>query len=529
MVLISIFKRFISMIVFPGDPDIASKRALASLIRGIAKSGPQWYEPWSDRLTSNLANVMDRISARTSRADAIFTHTILADDKERERIEDALIDAALKGEGRALADLGFPSIRMAADGGNTPDPLVEMDAIFRERLGAMNSLSVAEVVSGHASMLRLASFCAYRFSDISTRFTSSRKGGRPLSKIPAADLLPTLEDLYFLIAGCQFGKEMRTMYLSLVELSGQTDYPPEQAAMDLQTILEAITGSLKDTFLLNVIRAIRSDPYFEPAVDTVGRDLKKNLINRLSSEYGRRRAALAEGIRAEAINAMLKKLFGGVELLPVAGWTEAESATLMSAGMPGLTNLTSISALKNFLRFLYADRIRPAISNAIVELDFSDTDFRRSLSDSADAVDRLQTAVGEFEASVIIPGQNNYARYITAMRDGSLDTPGHRSAIRAVESVKIQADAVIQSAFSELGALSVHLLAMQDDLRSRDPRILYKVQTINQRKRGIVDSLAEATKETVSFLGLLRMLSVDRERAKQAVNRMVAERPPVEP
>ncbi|MFH2114383.1 MAG: hypothetical protein ABIJ86_07745 [Spirochaetota bacterium] len=529
MVLISIFKRFFSMIVLPGDPETARKRALASLVRDFAKAGPQWYEPWSDRLTSDFATMVERIGSATNRAAGVFSHTVLGDDREKERIEDALIDAALRKDGRTLADLGFPSIRSASGGANSPDPLAQMDATFRERLGALNSPSVAEVVYGHASMLRLASFCAYRFSDISAGFNSSRKGRKSLSKIPAADLLHVMEDLYFLIAGFQPRAEMKTMYLSLVELSGQKDYPPEQAFMDLRTILEATTSSLKDTFLLNVIRAIRADPFFEPAVDAGGSDLRKTLMDRLGSEYGRRRAALSESIRAEAIDAMLRKLFGGVELLPVSGWTEAESETLMDAGLQGLSNLKSLSALKSFLLFCYASRIRPAISNAIVGLDFSDTDFRRSLSDSADAVDKLQMTVSEFEASVMIPGQNNYARYITAMRDGSLDAPGQRSAARAVDSVKLRADAVIQAGFSELGALSVHLLALKDDIKSHDPRILYRIPSMDQRRRGIAGSLAEATKEVVSFLDLLRMLAVDRDSAKQAVKKKATEQQPVEP
>jgi hypothetical protein len=528
MVLISIFKRFFSMIVFPGDPEMARKRALASLVREILKTGPQWYEPWSDRLTIDFATAVERISAATIRADSLFSHTIMGDEKERKKIEEGLINTALSKDGITLSDLSFPSIQAAVDGYNSPDLLVDMDVIFRERIGALNSQSVAEVVSGHASLLRLASFCTYRFNDISIGFTSAKKGGKLLSRIPATDLLPALEDLYFLTAGFQSLMELRTLYLSLVELSGQIDYTPAQAATDVRTILEAITGSLKDTLLLKVIRAIRSDPYFEPAVDTGGSDIKKKLIDRLSSEYGRRRVALTESIRAEAINAMLKQLFGGVELLSIAGWTEAESATLMDAGMQGLSNLTSMAALKSFLRFSYADRIRPVISNAIVELDFSDTDFRRSLSDRADNVDKLQTALGEFEANVMIPGQNNYARYLMALRDGSLDAPGHRSAARAVESVKAQADMVMQGAFSELGALSVHLLAMKDDIKGHDPCILYRISPLDQRRRRIAESLTEVTKELVSFLDLLRLLSMDRDRTKQAVSQMTKEFQPVE-
>ena len=263
-------------------------------------------------------------------------------------------------------------------------------------------------------------------------------------------------------------------------------------------------------------------------VDNGEKVLKKTVIERLGSEYGRRRAALAESIRAEAIAGMLRTLFGGTELHPVAGWTDAESATLIDNGLQGLSNLNSITALKSFLPFRYADRIRPMISKAIVELDYADTDFRRSLSDRADAVDKLRTMLDDFEVSVMIPGQSGYARYLTALREGSLDASGLRSAARAVEAVKLKADALIQAAFSELGALSVHLLALKDDSRCNDPRILYKIASLDQRRRSITDNVAEEAKMLVSFLDLLRMLSVDRDRAKQSVSKIAMNMRPVE-
>jgi hypothetical protein len=516
MSLLSILKRFFSILVLPGDKATVKKHALAALVKHIARNGPHWYEPWSDRLTAEIIPLFDRLADSAKRVAAVLDRTIGGGIEDAQRVESRLVDAVLHQTGSSLAASGFDAVYADASTRHVPDLVATMDQLFQERLKGLRSSLMGALVTDYRTILRLSALCRYRYEDIPGLFQTTGGMAKYRSKLDGSMAVQYLEDLYFLAHGLVFDGSVMKVLLLIHEAAGMLDYDSDQLTADLQVIGASITGPLQDDALKAVIRAIHSDPFYEPAVDMETYDIVKVIAERLSGQYALRRAVMIEQLTTQALEARTKAVFGETMLLDVSGWTQAESVILSGAGFPQLPHIRALSVVKSFLFSSYADRIRPVISLVVVDLDFADVEFRRTLSDMADAVSGIRQEIAGFEQFITSPGNSEFLRYVLLAQQESLDSTGMRSANRAVQLAREQADRIMQSAFSKIGSLSDGLGALVEDIKSREPHLVYRVAFSDQKRQDIIKRMFAVNDSLAAVLDLLRMLSMDYDHARHS-------------
>ena len=266
------------------------------------------------------------------------------------------------------------------------------------------------------------------------------------------------------------------------------------------------------------MRAIQTDPDFELREDEAKIDIRAAAAERAKAAYTERRTIMAERLAREALDSRVRAVFGDSPLLPVQGWTEELSAALSSAQLPKLSCMRPLSVVKSFLLSAYFPRIRPSITAAVVDLDFSDRIVRTALSDEADAASRLSEEIGAFEESVSEHGRSDFSRLVVSLASGQADLAGKLPARRVVEEANAAADRIVQDAFTRFGDLRERLDSIRDDLKSRRGEIVANAAVVNIHKSEIPRKVEEAANLLALALDLLRMLAVDSAETQKTVD-----------
>ncbi|HCM25327.1 MAG TPA: hypothetical protein DIC34_02060 [Treponema sp.] len=521
MLIATFLRRFFTVFFQFGSSNASSKRALSALFDEISRRGPSWYEPWTDRLDAELAEAVERARRSCARMSKVYLPTMDGRPEAVAAAADAVLNRALAGDSAdpdSLASLSFEAIRAEVPEIDSPDAIESMDRIFKERLGAFRSEAALRAASGYRTNARLASLCRYDFAELLDPFAPKQPGTKGRRKTSGAPLASALADLHFLVSGLKTDGEARDVFLALRDQADTADYPAELAGLDYDLLAAAVTGPLRADGLGRTVRAIQTDPDFELREDEAKIDIRAAAAERAKAAYTERRTIMAERLAREALDSRVRAVFGDSPLLPVQGWTEELSAALSSAQLPKLSCMRPLSVVKSFLLSAYFPRIRPSITAAVVDLDFSDRIVRTALSDEADAASRLSEEIGAFEESVSEHGRSDFSRLVVSLASGQADLAGKLPARRVVEEANAAADRIVQDAFTRFGDLRERLDSIRDDLKSRRGEIVANAAVVNIHKSEIPRKVEEAANLLALALDLLRMLAVDSAETQKTVD-----------
>jgi hypothetical protein len=525
MVVLDWLKRLLSLLSLPGDPERAAKRGLAALLRDIERRGPRWYHPWSNRLDRRLAADFAGLKATAERMGTIYRTTIDQAPEAARPVLERLAERLLAGEGLNLAGLRFDRLRRdaaesaaAAPGGpGADDELEAVDALFKRRLAAFETEAARAAAAGVQLNLRYAALAAFRWDYLSPALAGRASG------VPASPLAGDLADLYYLLAGprpdARTAAAGRAVFLALREEAAPPAYSAAAAEADWAALAAALSGPFAPDGFGRVVRAVHADAAFELREYAGADDFRKTLADSLSADYAARRRAAAERLAAERLETLRAALFGDSPLLPVQGYSAELSGQLAAVQLPEFGSRQPLSVVKSFLAGVYLVRLRPAVSAAIVDLEYSDVGFRSALADAADALGALAEAIGVFERQA-----EAFARadFLGGLAAGALEAADRAAADRAVRALNREADRLIQETFALGFDLSKRLRTLGGDLKSRRPELVANAQLIALRHPQTAAGLERTAAALDQFTALLRQLAVDSSAARGSVQAKAA-------
>ncbi len=518
MVVATLLKRFFAIFSLFGSRPGSQKRSLSALFAEIRRRGPSWYDPWTDRLSEEFAEAIERLRRSCARMAKVYLKTVDGPIDAESAATAAVLESALAEAGGSLKSLSFEAIRAEVEASQAVDLLEAMDALFQQRIAALRAEPVARAAAAYGTNQRLASLCRFKFDGLLVPFAPKKNGGRRRRQIVAEPLAAAVADLHYLIAGLKPDADVRRVFLELRAVADPEGYPADVAAADYNALTFVLGGPLRSEAVGRVVRAIRMDAAFPLRADHPTGDIRATISAKATEEYSSRRELMADRITQEAMEAQIFAVFGDIPMLPVEGWSENISDSFAAVGLPRLSHLRSLSVLKSFMAALFFPTIRPAVSNAIVDFDFADRHFRSALSDEADEAARVAEDLSAFEESVSSHGRSEFARIAAALEAKEEEKVGAILARRTIDDAKAFADRTIEGAISRFSALLSHLETICDDLKSRAPQVVVNAAVVNAQKRSLVQNLEKSAHLLGLFLDLLRRIvaSAHRERVGKA-------------
>ncbi len=514
-------KRIITTIILPGDPETKRKRALSALLKEIGKKGPSWYDPWSNRISRNFGTQVARLSEICKRMSRVFKKTIDGGPETLSNAEYALINSMLEEVGQSLACLSFDALRKAALADKTKSPLQTIDLLFKERMALLRSDALKTCAAGFRTAMKLAALCRFSFDETTALFRADAapkgKAKETKKSLPVESILPQIQDLTFLISDLKLDAAGRDVFLRLHGFSGLDDYSAEQAAKDFDDALALAGSQLSGHLLQKTIKAAREDPFMEFTAYSVDVDIRKDVGTKLMQVFNERRAIMHKKNAEDALETRMRQVFGDMALPPLKGWGENEELKLVNAGLPALSGILTFSIMKNFLKIFYAPMFRVAISEAIMDLDFCDPQFRFNLSDEADEMGALIEDLQEFEESVAVPGHSQYAMVLGSIRGSLLDATVKLPCRKIIADANIKADALIQKIFAKTKALSMRLSNLREDLKNGKGLYVNKIIGGDTKKAVRARALIDAAQKIVFLDEILKHTAVDTATANRII------------
>ncbi len=154
--------------------------------------------------------------------------------------------------------------------------------------------------------------------------------------MPGEEALDGLLDLYFVIGRLQVTEAVASNVRYLASrLYADDRYDPDALTRAAERARDMLQQAVPAPLLLDLIRAVRRDPGYLPRVDEGTEEHLAAFTRRVTEQYEHDRERLAREAGRAALDADVKALFEGIELLALKGYSDEESAMLLRRDMEG--------------------------------------------------------------------------------------------------------------------------------------------------------------------------------------------------
>lgn len=510
------FVEFLRGIFGRGGPDALKRAELRKIYAFLAQIRPPYYKPKGNLVLPGFAqglyNFRSILRPLVDMARKTISHS---DIRIYQRFFDYLVDARLPAESRDKK-AAFAYEGMKSRIGNAVREDEEFEAIgreFQEFLHLVDSLSIGDLDRELAEVEQFSDICRYDWDRIVGLFDPGANMDNPNYRpdFQTADgekILPELVDLYYILADFSFGETLARNILIILER-----HTPQTAVSIQRQKLEKIFSALNKGLslrlhrdvLLALIRALKSDPLYDPPIVREGTDYVERYRRRMVTQYEKDRERLQREQHESAITADIEALFGSAEVAPVDGYDEDEDAYLRRESPNGFTHIKPLRILKTFVHNNFEKDIREPVKRLLVEGYFDNKGFQNNLANIIYQCERSAGRIDEFEASLRGNGRISIVamkRYVEEMRRGK-DVSSFLN--RLVDAINQRAREICEDETRLLQMLGEAMGDLLVDYRRPSPDLVTNIRTLGgARNKEILGQIAEGKRQLDTLLRIMR-------------------------
>lgn len=516
MNIFSSLVEFLRGIFGRGGPDAAKKAELRKTYVYLSQIRPPYYKPKGNLVLPGFAqgvyNFRSILRPLVEMARKTISHS---DIRIYQRFFDHLVDARLPEETREKkASFAYEGMKTRIANSVKEDE--EFEAIgreFQDFLRQVDSLSISDLDRDLAEVEQFSDICRYDWDRIVGLFDPGANMDNPnyrpdFRPAEGEKVLPELVDLYFILADYVFGDNLVQNLLIILERQAPQT-PVATQRQKLEKIFSALNKGLalrlhRDV-LLALIRAIKSDPAYDPPLVRETNDYVERYRRRMVTQYEKDRERLQRERHETAISTDIGALFGNAEVAPVDGYDEEEDAYLRRESPNGFTFIKPLQILKTFVHNNFEKEIKEPIKRLLVEGYFDNKGFQNNLANIIYQCERSAGRIDEFEASLRSNGRISIVamkRYVEEMRRGK-DVSQFLN--RLVDAINQRAREICEDEtrlLQMLGEATADLLA---DYRRPSPDLVTNIRTLGgARNKEILGQIAEGKRQLDTLLRIMR-------------------------
>ncbi len=508
----------ISSVVYRGEEGTRrlELRGIHSRLRAVS---PPVFRPRTGALTPGFAVRVLQLSRSLDPLRAVFRHTLSHEDSETaQRFRDLLAESRLPPamEARRITFSYKEMKRQLTPGARVEPVLKTIGEEFNRYMGIFGGEVYLGFDAAMTDTLRLASLCAFDFDRLLKRFDPRFESTRTdyklgFSEVPGEEALEQLLDLYFVIGRLQVTDAVAANVRSLASrLYRDASYDPDALTRAAERVRDMLQQAVPAPLVLDLIRAVRRDPAYLPRMDQGTEEHLAAFRRKVTEQYEHDRDRLAREAGRAALDADVKALFAGIELLALNGYSDEESAMLLRREMEGYDLVFPLRILKSFALACYENRLMDLVKRLLYEGTFRDRRFQESLSAAALAAESVRTRLEEFEG-----GFGNDGRFPLRLIHRSLD--GHargKASIsaelrRIVRAVNREARKVLEEGSGAYYRLAIVLKDVLGDHKARVPEKVVNIRVIAGERNGdFIAGLIQGFEDIRRLLQIIRQFVV---------------------
>ena len=499
-----------------GGPDAEKKAELRKLYTYLAQIRPPYYKPRGNLVLPGFAqgvyNFRSILRPLVEMARKTISHS---DVRTYQRFFDHLVDARLPKETRERK-VSFSYDGMKSRIGNSIREEEEFEAIgreFKDFLHQVDSLSISDLDKELAEVEQFSDICRYDWDRIVGLFDPGANMDNPNYRpdFQAAEgekVLPELVDLYYILADFSFEEDLAQNILIILER--QTPQTPVSTQRQkLEKIFSALNKGLNMRLhrdvLLALIRALKSDPLYDPPIVREASDYVEQYRRRMVTLYEKDRERFQREQHENAISTDIEALFGNAEVAPVDGYDEEEDAFLRRESPNGFTHIKPLRILKTFVNNNFDKELKEPVKRLLVEGYFDNKTFQNNLANIIYQCERSAGRIEEFEASLRSNGRISIVamkRYVEEMRRGK-DVSQFLN--RLVDAINQRAREICEDETRLLQMLDEAMGDLLVDYRRPSPDLVTNIRTLGgARNREIMGQIAEGRRQLDTLLRIMR-------------------------
>ena len=499
-----------------GGPDAAKKSELRKIYSFLGQIRPPYYKPRDNMVLPGFAQSVYSFRSILRPLVDVARKTISHSDiRIYQRFFDYLVDACLPGDSRdKKAAFSYEGMKSRIQNSVKSDE--EFDAIgreFQDFLRMVDSLSISDLDRELAEVEQFSDICRYDWDRILGLFDPGANMDNPNYRpdfLPSdgEKVLPELIDLYYIIADFTFDEALARNILTILERQApQASLSTQRQKLEkiFSALNKGLSMRLHHTILLALIRALKSDPVYDPPIVHEGTDYVERYRRRLVNQFEKDRERLQREQHESAISADINALFGNVEVAPIDGYDEEEDAYLRKESPNGFTHIKPLRILKTFVHNNFERDIKEPVKRLLVEGYFDNKGFQNNLANLIYQGERSGGRIDEFEATLRGSGRISIVamkRYVEEMRRGK-DVSQFLN--RLVDAINQRAREICEDETRLLQMLCEAMGDLLSDYRKPSPDLVTNIRTLGGgRNKEIMNQIGEGRRQLETLMRIMR-------------------------
>jgi hypothetical protein len=536
MGLLDVLRRIFARFGPAGDSGTqgAQRGELRAIAQRLRAHKPALYRARGRVLLPSVAERLYQLHRALEPLKLVFRYTISHDDAEtRQRFLDWLVEARLPvgSEDRRFTFTYKDMRRQIVPGASVEAQLKAIAERFDRYIANLGAEAYGGFDAAMDETLRLASLCRFDFERLLRRYDArldtTRTDYRPsFSDVPVDETLDEMLDLYFVLARLQLPDGVLRNVRNLGSRVFRDErYDPEGIARSVEAVRVILREVLPPQLLLDLIRIGKDDGAYAPKADQSRGEYLADFKKKATEQYNADRERIAREEGRAALDADVKALFEGVDLLELQGYNDGENTMILRRGLDGYDLVFPLRILKSFAVARYENRLMDLVKRLIVEGAFRDRKFQESLSTASVGCEGIRARIEEFEGSF---GDGGAFSLRTIHKSLEAHQKG-RAAVtaevkRLLRGINRQARQVLEQSAGTYHRLGSLLRDVISDTRVRTPDHVVNIRVIDgDNNRAFIAGLTAGYNDIARLLQVIKQFAVPQTDAgRQAVEKPLA-------
>lgn len=515
--------------LFHRDPKEIQKRKELRRIADYLKSiRPAYYKPGNPLVLPGFASILYDFAKLLLPIYELLSKTIANPDPKLSGLyKNYLVQSRLPERERdKLKSFTYELIKERIL--NSVSPESELKLIGNEFMSIMKLFSTPEFGNfdiEYNQLEKLKSLCNLDYEKILNLFDSKLRISFPkykpsFSPVPAEDILNDILDIYYLIWGLEISLGVEKNLSLLLERLNKTN--AEETKLGIKKIInrmkQLFKKHLSPTTLLFLIRAIKEDPFYTPAVDKEMHFYLETYKKKVTDQFQHIRDRIMRERRENSIAQDLKALFGNADLLKVEGYSEEFNEILSSDGFETFKYIKPLMIVKSFVLAKFEKSIRENVNKLMVEGYFESEKFQTKLSNLYYTCEKVMDGIIEFEEELSGDGKfsiKKIQKYINSYHSGKNVAPLLN---RIIQSINSKAFGIIDSTTNLFYKLATTVLEIVNDYKQNTPTYISNLKVIGGvSNREFMGNIVKDYNGLIKFVRIMKNFIILETTVKAAV------------
>jgi hypothetical protein len=501
--------------LFSNDPDAVKRRKELRIIHDVLNSARyKVFNKSQMSVTPALAEGFFQLYQILFPIHDIFVKTLHHPEKKlRDAYSHYVLENQFIGDiASRKQDLGYEEIKQKLLASQNIDiDIKKLNNEFESLVEDLKKQNRKQINQEINELMLLGALATHNFTPLFKKFgfdlAQVGKVKPRFMSVNGEDILPELQDLYFVTAKILFSPLLEKGLYTLVErLSpGQAAANQKKLQKILQKAGQLFQHQCNPNLLLNLIMALKEDPSYSPEILKKDEDFVGEYILESSNKYARDRDRAVREIKEGVLQGDINALFGTGKLLQLQSYNEEHNQKIISASIPSFSHIKAFSLLSSFAQSILKNEILPPLKDILLDAFFQNKEFGNKLSNQFYSAEQLQARIDSFDAKVMDEGKSSIESLLKYTDPRKQTKSGMTVAAKMVENIDRFAQGILEEEVRSLYRLGINLGEILKDYKTPNPKHISNIKGLGGKKnKEIIQGIYDGYNKLNLFLKIMK-------------------------